>query len=149
MGGVYQVVNCMRPTCFCISAARSIKASDERFSKSSVNVLLRDLKLMLTDVTPTVVAFVVFVCMVLIVVGLVASVVILVWVVVLGSSGVGFGDFARVVVEEGAAVWDIVVRAPVVDTTVVVGLLDVVAGEFVVLIGKVLCVSVDIEELNV
>lgn len=71
-----KVINCMRPTCFCISAARWMKASDEWFSKSFVNVLLRDLKLMLTDVT--VVAFAVFVCMVLIVVVLVASVVILV-----------------------------------------------------------------------
>lgn len=67
----------------------------------------------------------------------------------MGSSDVGFGDFARVVVEEGAVVWDVVVRAPVVDTTLVVVVLDVVAGEFVVLIRNVFCVSVDIEGLNV
>lgn len=63
-----------------------MKASDDELSKSFVNVLLRDLKLRPTVVTPTVVAVVV--CMVLIFKGLVANVVVLVWVFILGSSDV-------------------------------------------------------------
>lgn len=129
-----------------------MKAADEEFSKSFVNMLLTDLKLMLTDVTPTV-AFTVFVCMVLIVVGLVPSVVRLLWVVLSGASDVGFGDVARVVTEVGATVWDAVVRAPVAVTPVVfeeVGLeFDVMAGEFVVLNRNVVCVPVVIKVLDV
>lgn len=57
-----------------------------------MNVLLRDLKLTITDVTPTVVACVVFVCMVLIVIGLLVNTVVLVWIAVVVASDVVVGD---------------------------------------------------------
>lgn len=52
-----------------------MKAADEEFNKSFVNVLLRDVKLMPTDVTSIVVASVVFVRVVLIVVGFLVTMV--------------------------------------------------------------------------
>lgn len=49
------------PTCVFIIDARLMKACDDEFSKSLVNLLSGDVKLTLTVVTPTVVALVVVV----------------------------------------------------------------------------------------
>lgn len=113
----------MRRTCACINEARLMKASDDELSKSLVNLLLRDVKLALTVVSPTVVVLVLVVAWVVpMVLDVVANMVVLIWeVVVEASDNAGDVDFNRVVVGEAVVVWEVVVGVSDVVATEVVG----------------------------